>query len=116
MKHLLIILVCTLAISCKAQIYPLNTSPGDIPDNAYIKDINNELDKYVGVWKGNWNGKTIYLDLRKVKTYINIGTHPYYFDEINGERKIINTNGIVETDRISNFNSDGTEFWGMYKI
>lgn len=70
MKKLLILLAAAFMISCKAQTYPLNTSPGDIPDNAYIKDTNNELDKYVGVWKGNWNGKTIYLDLRK----ININT------------------------------------------
>ena len=28
-------------VSC--LIYPLNTSPSDIPDNAYIKDMNNSL-------------------------------------------------------------------------
>jgi hypothetical protein len=114
MKHLLIILISTFAISCNAQIYPLNTDPYDIPDNAYIKDTNNELDKYVGVWKGNWNGKTVYLDLRKVKYYYD-GNHPYYMDEIHGERKIINANGTVEIDRISNFANDGAEFRGILK-
>ncbi|WP_449401327.1 DUF6705 family protein [Chryseobacterium wanjuense] len=114
-----IILIITLLsinlISC--QIYPLGTSPSDIPDNAYIKDTNNEWDKYVGIWKGNWNGKTVYLELKKVKTYSSApgGTHPYYKDRILGERKIIDSNGNIEIDRISNFGSDGTEFSGISK-
>lgn len=113
MKHLIIILISTLAMSCKAQIFPLNTSPGDIPDNAYIKDTNNELDKYIGVWKGNWNGKIVYIDLRKVKFYYD-GNHPYYMDKIFGERKIINANSTVEIDRITNFANDGVEFRGIF--
>lgn len=117
MKNILLIF-CLLSINLvSCQIYPLNTSAGDIPDNAYIKDTNNELNKFVGLWKGNWNGKTIYLELRKVKTYSSIpgGTHPYYKDRILGERKIINANGVVEIDRIANFGADGAEFSGMSK-
>jgi len=117
MKNIFLIfaLLSINLISC--QIYPLNTSPSDIPNDAYIKDINNELDKFVGIWKGIGNGKTIYLELRKVKTYSSIpgGTHPYYKDRILGERKIINSNGVVEIDRIANFGSDGAEFSGMSK-
>jgi len=112
---LIITLLSINLISC--QTYPLNTSPSDIPNNAYIKDMNNELDKFVGVWKGNWNGKTVYLELRKIKYYSSIpgDTHPYYADEIQGERKIINSNDVVEIDRIANFGSDGAEFRGMSK-
>ena len=36
-----------------------------------------------------------------------------YVDRIFGERKIINSNGIVEIDRITNFNNEGPEFRGM---
>lgn len=101
--------------SCFSQEYPLNTSPGDIPNNAYIKDINGELNKYIGVWKGNWNGKTVYLELKKVKTYSSIpgDTHPYYKDRILGERKIIAQNGQVEIDRITNFDYSSAEFSGV---
>lgn len=114
MKNLLIIFFASIALSCKAQTYPLNTSPSDIPDNAYLKDTNNELDKYIGLWKGNWNGKTVYLELRKVKYYY-AGNHPFYSDEIFGERKILSSNGTVEIDRVSNFGSDGVEFRGINK-
>ncbi|PRA97608.1 hypothetical protein CQ046_20985 [Chryseobacterium sp. MYb7] len=115
MRQLLLLFLTVITVFCKAQIYPLNTSPSDIPDNAYLKDTNNELDKYVGLWKGTWNGKTLFLELKKIKSYSSVpgDTHPYYRDEIRGERKIINSNGVVEIDRISNFGNDGAEFWGM---
>ncbi|WP_144282478.1 DUF6705 family protein [Chryseobacterium echinoideorum] len=112
MKNIISLTILLLSISCKAQIYPLNTSPSNIPDNAYIKDTNNELDKYVGVWKGSWNGKTLYLELRKIKYYSQMGR--YYSDQIFGERKIINSTGIVEIDRITNFNNEGPEFRGIF--
>ncbi|WP_027384748.1 DUF6705 family protein [Epilithonimonas caeni] len=117
MKNILLITAFLFSQYFYSQEYPLNTSPSDIPNNAYIKDINNELNKYVGLWKGSWNGKTLYLELRKFKTYSSIpgDTHPYYVDGILGERKIINANGVIEIDRITSFGSDGAEFSGMSK-
>ncbi|WP_123906574.1 DUF6705 family protein [Chryseobacterium sp. MYb7] len=116
MKQLLLILFSTIiTVFCKAQIFPLNTSPSDIPNNAYIKDTNNELDKYVGLWKGTWNGKTLYLELKKIKYYYN-DNQPYYIDKIFGERKIIATDGTtVEIDRITNFDTQNPEFRGIHK-
>lgn len=114
MKNILIFVTIILVTSCKAQIYPLNTSPSDVPDNGYIKDINNELDKYIGLWKGTWSGKTVYLELKKNKKYYS-GTNSYYIDEIVGERKIIAQNGQIEIDRISNFDLLHPEFWGITK-
>jgi len=114
MKNIILIitLISINLVSC--LIYPLNTSPSDIPDNAYIKDMNNELDKFVGVWKGVWNGKKIYLELKKNKRFYS-GNHSYYIDEIVGERKIVASNGNVEIDRISSFDLQNSEFWGMTK-
>lgn len=111
MKNILILIALIITQSCLAQEYPLDYKE-DVPDGAYYKDLNGELNKYVGLWKGNWNGKTVYIELRKIKTY-NEGSNSYYKDRILGERKIIASNGIVEIDRISNFGSDGTEFHGM---
>ncbi|WP_407485231.1 DUF6705 family protein [Elizabethkingia miricola] len=108
----LIIIAVVFSTLYNAQEYPLNTSAGDIPDNAYLKDTNNELNKYVGLWKGTWNGKTLYLDLRKIKTYSK-GNHPFFKDEILGERKIISANGIVEIDRMTNFDTEAPEFRGV---
>ncbi|MCU7615205.1 hypothetical protein N0B16_12220 [Chryseobacterium sp. GMJ5] len=104
-------------MSCKAQIYPLDTSPGDVPSGSYIKDINNELNPYIGLWKANWNGKTVYLDFRKIKRKSTslMSSFYYYSDRILGERKIINANGVVEIDRITNFDNINAEFWGISK-
>ncbi|CAH0176828.1 DUF6705 family protein [Chryseobacterium sp. Bi04] len=112
MKQILIIIILVLAISCRAQEYPLNTSLDNLPNDAYLKDTNNELDKYVGLWKGVWNGKTLLLDLRKVK-YHYIGNQSYYEDKIFGERKVIGNNGNVEIDRIVNFDLQSPEFRGI---
>lgn len=105
-----------LSFSCKAQEYPLNTDPGEIPSNAYLKDMNNELDKYVGVWKGTWDGKTLYIEFKKIKYYLSVpgGTHPYYSDLIFGERKVIADNGTIEIDRITNFDEQGAEISGIF--
>ncbi len=110
----IVFLLLILATSCKAQIYPLNTGISDLPPNAYLKDLDNELDKYVGLWKGNWNGKTIYIEFKKFKSYYDFQNYPYYRDEIVGERKIINSNGIIEIDRISNFNYNDAEITGIF--
>ncbi|WP_223608230.1 DUF6705 family protein [Chryseobacterium sp. OSA05B] len=116
MKNLFLIIITVLSFSCKAQEYPLNTDPSDIPNNAYLKDTNNELDKYVGLWKGTWNGKTLYIEFKKLKHYSSIpgDTHPYYTDVIFGERKVISASGTVEVDRITNFDNQGPEIRGIF--
>ncbi|MDH6252193.1 hypothetical protein M2347_001920 [Chryseobacterium sp. H1D6B] len=110
-KILLVIILIFITSSCKAQSYPLDYK-GDVPDGAYYKDTNNELDKFVGLWKGNWNGKTLYLELKKIKHKVGINSYTYW-DMILGERKIVAANGSVEIDRISNFDNEHPEFWGM---
>ncbi|MDV7696312.1 hypothetical protein N6B72_05200 [Chryseobacterium soli] len=112
MKKLLYILLIFISISVLGQEYPLGTNPSDLPAYSYIKDTNNEYNKYVGIWKGNWNGKTVYLELKKIKYNKNYSTPPYYVDKILGERKIIATNGTVEIDRISNFDYQDPEIFG----
>jgi len=42
-----ILLSLLFMISYKAQTLPLNTALNDISANAYVKDINNELDPYI---------------------------------------------------------------------
>ncbi|WP_312091064.1 DUF6705 family protein [Chryseobacterium sp.] len=113
MKQILFLLII-IATVCKAQIYPFNTKVSDLPPNAYIKDIDGELDKYIGIWVGNWNGKTIYIEMKKVKYYYEDSNYPYYKDMILGERKIVSSNGIVEIDRITNFDYENAEISGIF--
>ena len=38
----------------------------EIPDGAHIKDVNGLLDKYVGTWKGTYQGKNYEFYIKKV--------------------------------------------------
>lgn len=57
---------------CKAQIIPVEEYRNyldneiEIPDGAYIKDVNNLLDKYVGTWIGVQNSKTYEFRISKL--------------------------------------------------
>lgn len=47
------------------QIFPIKTDHRLVPANSYLKDLNNELDFYVGTWKANYDGKQVYLFVTK---------------------------------------------------
>jgi hypothetical protein len=52
MKKIFILAIIFTALNCKAQtIVPIRSSPSDAPEKSYYKDLNNELNKYVGTWK-----------------------------------------------------------------
>jgi len=62
-------------LSCKAQIIPIEqqlTYTGDIPDGAYVKDVNGLLNDYVGTWATTQNGDRYEFQIVKVtKNYLN---------------------------------------------
>ena len=112
-NNIILILLFAFAQCLYAQEYPLDYKD-DVPNGAYYKDLNNELDKYVGLWIGNWNGKTVYLELKKVKYKSGDNINFVFKDKILGERKIVNSNGNVELDRITNFDNENPEFRGLH--
>jgi len=85
-----------LFISCKAQniippdpiteIIPIENylnyweNEIEIPDNAYIKDVNNLLNKYIGTWSGTYNNKTYEFFIQKITRESDI--RPLIFDEL----------------------------------
>jgi len=97
-KNIIILLLFACAISCKAQIYPLRTY-SDIPANAYIKDIDNELLPFEGVWKGAWDNKTIVVYFKRVKAYFNhLENKPYYIDVLKGKFIVFDPTGNILFD------------------
>lgn len=68
--------------SCNAQspVYTLGEGPVNLPNNAYIKDTNNILDKFTGTWKYENNGKAFNINLQKVKHDLD----DYYKDMLKG--------------------------------
>ncbi|MCP2038804.1 DUF6705 family protein [Chryseobacterium sp. HSC-36S06] len=97
MKNIFLFIALALTISCKSQtVYPLRTFT-ELPPNSYLKDTNNELTQYEGVWKGTWNNKTIFITIKKiVNIYDNVLM--YQKDFLIAKFKVIDANGNVRFD------------------
>lgn len=72
MKRLLFSGAVLAVFYCKAQqIFPLNTDYEIIPDHSYLKDLNNELLPYVGIYNTNYQGnELLYLLQRIIKGHL----------------------------------------------
>ncbi|KMQ69564.1 hypothetical protein ACM39_00410 [Chryseobacterium sp. FH2] len=96
-KIFLFLTLLLISISCNAQQYPLNTNYRTIPDNSYIKDINNEYNKFVGNWKATINNKEVNLSIIKQDNRpIVILNKSYYSDVLLLRYNVLENNQIVE--------------------
>lgn len=86
--------------SCKAQQeFPLKTDYTQIPNNSYLKDINNELDTYVGNYTANFQDKKITLFIAKQNhMFFDRGKYKYYKDVLSVRYIIKNSLGITLQD------------------
>ncbi|MBV8326785.1 DUF6705 family protein [Chryseobacterium sp.] len=74
-----ILLSLLFILSCRAQTLPLNTELNDIPANAYVKDINNELNPYIGTYKATYQGNEITLFIVKEDHKLEKSSRKNYF-------------------------------------
>lgn len=101
-KIIFIIGVLLISISCKAQIIPVEEHINyldneiEIPDGSYIKDINNKLGKFVGVWKGVYNNRNYEFRVSKVVHTSKI--RDLKIDKLKIKYKITEMNGDVVED------------------
>lgn len=115
MKKLVILIALhSLFMSC-AQVYPLNTY-SEVPNNAYIKDIDNDLVPYEGTWKGTWNDKIIYIYFKRIKKLLDHKeNNPYYKDVLVGKFKVsdISENVLFDNTNLSDNDTkiEGTRFF-----
>jgi hypothetical protein len=106
MKKILFTLFCFLAIiSCKAQIIAVEDFkdyPNELPDGAYIKDVNNVLSKFVGTWKGVYDNKNFEFKITKYTRVSEI--RPLKFEKLLMRYKITDNLGniIVNTLDLAN--------------
>lgn len=102
MKNIFLFIIFIATISCKAQTYPLRTYGIEFPKDSYQKDTNNELQDYVGTWKGTWDNKNIFITLKKTKYYKSfLDNRAYYADILTGKFKVTDSNGLVLFDNTS---------------
>ncbi|MDH6252831.1 hypothetical protein M2347_002558 [Chryseobacterium sp. H1D6B] len=82
--------------SCKAQEYPLNSTYMNLPDNSYLKDINNELVQYIGTYKANFDNKEITLFITKENhKFFDLKVKKYYQDVLSIRYIVKNSSGII---------------------
>lgn len=88
MKNILFIIIAFLAISCKAQnpIVGLDSPSYNATDGTYFKDLNNELDKFIGTWKFIDANDELIIEIEK-KEQVPISNK--YRDYLVGEYKYV---------------------------
>ncbi|MCX8534712.1 DUF6705 family protein, partial [Chryseobacterium luquanense] len=106
MKKLIILLALHSLFLSFAQIYPLNTY-SEVPTNAYIKDLNNDLLPYEGDWKATWGNKIFFVQFKRIKKYLDHKeNNPYYKDLLVGKFKVMDQNGLILYDNTNLPNED----------
>ena len=95
----ILFVICTFS-SCKAQqIYPLNTDYLTVANNSYLKDINNELDQFIGEYKATYQNLQydIYI-AKEIQKPITILNKSFYQDVLIVKFIIKNSNGLFVQD------------------
>lgn len=108
MKQFLAILLLTIIVNCKAQqTYPLDTDYEDVPALSYIKDLNNELNQFTGIYKANYQGNEITLYITKVEHMLKKRlTKSYYMDALTVKYTVKNSSAVILQDTQNNIQND----------
>ncbi|WP_317048317.1 DUF6705 family protein [Chryseobacterium taichungense] len=95
-KSIIFVCLITIVNSCKAQILPMNTALDNIPGNAHVKDLNNELDPYIGTYKANFQGDEITLFIIKEENKLEKRVNKqFYRDALVVKYIVKNANGSI---------------------
>ena len=107
MKKIIVILILVISNACAVAQNPpvLRTLPSrikltqegfDAKPGDYYKDLDDELDKYIGTWVyDDGNGTVFTLNLRKVEMYYTPGTNYRYTDKIIVTYKLIKNHELL---------------------
>ena len=109
MKNTFLIFVFLSVITfCKAQVIGTleqleecamrpNHDEGcpDLENITYVKDTNNRLNQFVGIWKGSYNGKQYEIKLEKKISYKFFPTSATSWDRIIGRMLVKDSSGNV---------------------
>lgn len=110
-KTILFIFIISMT-ACKAQEYPLNSSYMNLPDNSYLKDLNNELSPYVGTYKANFGGNeiTLFITQQNHKLF-DLKVKKYYQDVLSVAYIVKNSSGnVLQNTQNMNFQPNQLRF------
>ena len=111
MKSVLFLIIFAV-VSCKSQqILPMNTALDDIPNNAQVKDLNNELNPYIGTYKANFEGNEITLFITKEENKLEKRvSKQFYRDALVVKYIVKNVSGLILQ---SNQNSSSNQLYSI---
>jgi len=103
MKNLITILLIIVCFNCKAQspVLPLDDMGAYDQTNAYYKDLDNELDDFVGTWLYTDGDTSLKIILKKEEMHFN---GRYYEDLIVGEYQYIE-DGVEKINTLTDLNT-----------
>lgn len=103
LKNIILFSFITSIMCCKAQTLPLNTGILEIPQNAHVKDLSNELAPYVGTYKANFQGKEITLYITKEEDkLVKRSNQQFYRDALVIKYVVKNSAGATLQDTKNN--------------
>jgi hypothetical protein len=82
-----------------------------INDGLYFKDVNNHLNKFAGSWQGEYEDKTLILEVSILE---NVESLAIYFDELLIKYKITDVNGNEVVNTIQYFDDYKYHISGNY--
>lgn len=93
--------------SCNAQqVQPLNADYDIFPNNSYYKDLNGELNPYIGIFKANYQGNEITIFISKEENrYTQLVDKTFYRDALVIKFVVKNSSGTILQDNLSNTNN-----------
>ncbi|SEH43394.1 DUF6705 family protein [Chryseobacterium culicis] len=111
--YIIILLFLTIDFFKAQNILPLNNSDYAAVENSYFKDINNELDPYIGTWKASFQNKIVTLFINKEfkRAYEAWGKN-FYKDQLIMKYEIRDNMGfIIESNLNINYSEDNLKYF-----
>ncbi len=106
MKKLIMIAIAFLSFSCKAQQHIVglySNEDFDTNSNYYLKDLDNDFDKFIGTWKWEDGNTSLTFKLDKEIKY-QLDATSMYKDMLVGEYQYVE-NGVEKANTLSNFDN-----------
>lgn len=103
-----ILFFTTFLLLAQNPILPLNTPHQQLPQNAYLKDTQNQLPPFEGTWVYNQGNLKVTIKFQKIIFYNNLSF--YYSDLLTGNYKV-EKNGVIIFDNLNMpFNENASIF------
>ncbi|WP_415224628.1 DUF6705 family protein [Psychroserpens sp.] len=104
-KHIILITLFTIVLSsCKAQNAPLYRADPDLPEGTHYKDLDNDLNDFVGTWKWQNNDSIVIIKFQKWEDIYD-SDYNQYEDYLVGAYKFT-VNGTIIEDNLSQLNDN----------